>query len=372
MKKEKIGLKGDYFNLKGSRKKRGFDCWRYNFIAKNPVSGLERLFYIELLVVNYFHSLDSISICKDSSSVSMTGKNNSESGFVPSFSCIRVGILDEKPKQINHFFTNRELSVNKKKAEIRVGDCIFNRFTLSGAVSFTKEDKAIFPEFSSDVGIVEWNLAYEPDITFSNCPGKNDENWFPSGLKAIFSGKIILDGKEYIVQKESSYGYFDKRWGKSIPNPFIHINSSRLISLFSNKILENTAFALQGNYSGKLCSVNAFEDMSVSFGLKKKIKKYDFSWDCTRTPENDEEERLHWTVSIHGGKFVMDVDVYCNSSSVMIRDYILPGGDGQMLHVVCGGNGYGEIRLYSHQHKSLELIQNARFENVVCEYGTIN
>ena len=49
-------------------------------------------------------------------------------------------------------------------------------------------------------------------------------------MKTAFEGKVVLNGEEYIVSKEDSYGYADKNWGRDFTSPWVWLASSDLTS----------------------------------------------------------------------------------------------------------------------------------------------
>ena len=60
--------------------------------------------------------------------------------------------------------------------------------------------------------------------------------WHAQGVKTEYSGTVTLDGEEYVVLPEKSYGYADKNWGSDFTK------GGRLI---------NDAFGSIGNAFGK-------------------------------------------------------------------------------------------------------------------------
>ncbi len=50
--------------------------------------------------------------------------------------------------------------------------------------------------------------------------------WHCEGMKTAFEGKVVLNGEEYIVSKEDSYGYADKNWGRDFTSPWVWLASS--------------------------------------------------------------------------------------------------------------------------------------------------
>lgn len=70
--------------------------------------------------------------------------------------------------------------------------------------------------------------------------------WHAEGMKTAFFGEIVWNGEKYIVDKENSYGYADKNWGKSFTSPWVWLSSNNLVSNISKKKLEDSVFDIGG------------------------------------------------------------------------------------------------------------------------------
>ena len=70
--------------------------------------------------------------------------------------------------------------------------------------------------------------------------------WHAEGIKTQYSGTIEMDGVEYEVIPEKSFGYADKNWGADFTSPWLWISSCNLTSLITGEKLENSAFEAGG------------------------------------------------------------------------------------------------------------------------------
>ena len=70
--------------------------------------------------------------------------------------------------------------------------------------------------------------------------------WHCEGMKTAFEGKVVLNGEEYIVSKEDSYGYADKNWGRDFTSPWVWLASSDLTSKTTGEKLKDSAFVIGG------------------------------------------------------------------------------------------------------------------------------
>ncbi len=376
----KKAIKNNGYKLKGSLKKCGFDRWRYFFNGINAASGEERLFFIELMSENPALSFDHTVLPKseeeeklDSSDLQAALAGNIEikapqkKSVLPSYACVRAGVFGSRPKQLNRFFANSELDWQKRGFGVKACGCAFSDNSLQGVLAITEIESRSFTEWETAAGRMEWNLKYERDFDAPEAFSKNGSHWLAGGLTARFSGMVTIDGQEYAVSPDHSFGYVEKSWGTALPVPFMHISSSRLTSIFTGKVMKDSGFALEGDFDGRLVASAKFEDEYFGFGPQQKTKKYNCQWSCVRTPTNDGSEELHWSASVNCKKYILDVDVFCPASEMLVKDYWL--SDGSLLKVLCGGSGSGEIRLYKQVKKSLELIQHAKILGASCEYG---
>lgn len=378
----KRALKTNNYKLtKTSLKKCGFDRWRYVFNAVNATSGEERCFFIEISVLNPLLNSDRVVLYESQNEnvkpadlqAALAGNIDLDGGegkTAPSYCCVCVGILGRNPRRLTRYIPVCEFSFKKNEFNIKTDACIFSENSLSGVQEVTRADCRRLPQGTrSDAGKMEWNLKYEKIFDSAPVSSKKTFFWYAGGIKTQFSGRVIFDGEEFLISPDNSFGYADKAWGSEMPCPFLHINSSRMTSIFTGKIMRDSAFALECDLEGKVVVLSKFGEKEFSFGPKKKIKKYESSWRCVQSPSNSGGEELHWSVSINSKKYILDVDVFSAVNELIIKDYDMPQGEGALLKIVSGASATGEIRLYRQIKKSLELIQHAKIVSAVAEYG---
>src|SRR5574344_2719591 len=113
-----------------------------------------------------------------------------------------------------------------------------------------------------------------------------------------------------------------------------------------------------------------FDDAEIQFSASTSSKKYSVIWNCTQVPvTEDENELLHWSVSINSKIWIIDIDVYCNTNELLNRTIELSEGNGKTLNVVSSGSGNGEIKLFKRIKNDLEQIEFAKINDVICEFG---
>lgn len=381
----KATIKKNGYKLKGSLKKSGFDCWRYFFTGKNIITAKEECFFIELLIENPSISPDNFVLIQKSRPKikqedlqavlygNMEIKNqNAEETVVPSFVAVRAGIYGDNRKQINRFYNANELQIDKKRFFIQIADSLFSDDTLNGSLTLTKSDSEEYPEYMSQSGSIHWNLHYEQIIDFPEISANVESNWLPAGILTYFSGRIVLDDQEYSVTPKLCFGYSDKLWGKNLPVPYYHLSSNKLTSYFSGKLIDNATLAVKGIYDEKLCVICKIDETEFNFSMNGKFKKYSVVYNCSPVPGEEDDEQLHWTISLASKKYVCDIDVFCSAKLMLVRDYELVEGNHKVQKILSGGNGYGEFRIYKKIKKNLDLIHHAKIENCICEYGSID
>ena len=116
------------------------------------------------------------------------------------------------------------------------------------------------------------------------------------------------------------------------------------------------------------------ENISISLFADKLKHSYDCVFDCTQMPgnENAKEQLLHWSLSFNDKKWIIDIDVFCKVSELINKIYTNSEDSTTGLNILEGGTGFGEIKFYKQNKKSIEQIEHAKISKVICEYGNID
>lgn len=374
--------------LKGSLRKSGFDCWRLVTCAISRKTGEEKTFFIEYYVVNPALSPDEailgfknrFSASEADLQYALAGTEaaktfTAEKLVQPSFVMVKAGLLSKGGLQINNYYPSSQLKINDPDFILSIGsgehpECILSDDYSTGHVNLTKEDLLLNPEFLGNTGSMEWNLRFDYKIDFLKNYLSKNVNWSAFGAKTDFNGEIILNGEEFAVSPKKSFGYFDKSWGRQFINPLFHLSASNCLSVISGKNLSNTCFAVQGEFNNKLSVLVEIEGTRCEFQADKG-KKLSLNFDFTQIPPDEDGEKLHWTVSVHNKKYIIDIDIYCLQSDMSLREYECPEGNRRLMKVLSGAGGYGELKLFRIKRKSIELIEQVKISNCICEYGNI-
>ena len=371
----------DQYMLRGKLRKNGFEHWRYIFCGVNKITNLEKVFFVEMFMVNpdvspatpVVSHKTRTKIDAGDLQYALTGNKTNIDDKVnqkvqPSYVLIKAGAFGERGKQINKVIQCSELKFIKNGNCIKAGDCIFGEDTLTGTLLVTEKDLLLRAEIPADAGSMDWNLHYERNIGISQINNKNDSVWIPYGCRTIFLGSVHLDGIEYEVVPANPSGYCDKTWGTNFNDPFVHISCSNIVSRITGQTLEKTCFTIENDCNNNLRGSIIIEGRE--FPVKPGLFKSSQIHDCAQMPKEADGDKLHWSVSLHIRQYIVDIDVYCKTQEMFLKNWESPDGSNNMLKVLCGGSGKGDIKIFKKIHRNLETIEMGKLENVICEYGT--
>lgn len=347
-------------------KKNGFQVWRHCFTGFNKLTGEALSFFIE------FYVLNPSLYPKETVLGQLKLKDRKNKDKCPSYVLVKAGAYGKVRKQIHQFYPAENFKITRKKFLLRIGDNILTDTELKGGVSMLR-DNSFSPELMSDYGEMKWNLQLQKIMSFNinhsiSVKGKSKLKWHLPGLKTQYAGAVMLDGQEYVVYPQKSFGFTDCLWGKDFPSPWMHLAGCNLVSQISGKRLMHSAFASCGFFGGKnnkkimVCFNHEGEEFT--FNNKGFSKKNAVSFVYT---END--GIAHWTVSAQNKKALVDIELYAEKNEMLAMNYENPLGQKKYNELLANGNSYGEIRLYKKVKKSLEIIEQAQIENAYTLYG---
>ena len=229
----------------------------------------------------------------------------------------------------------------------------------------------------SDSGSISWEIKIEKKVAFNVGYGASwlfrklqlfEMFWHAEGMKTLYEGKIVLDGEEYIIKKDKSYGYADKNWGKDFTSPWVWLSSNNLVSRKTGKRLNNSVFDIGGGRP-KIGPFALNRKLLSAFYYEGKCFEFNFSkfWTFTRTifDCHETEEEIIWHVEQKTINNKMVVDITCKKKDMLLINYEAPNGLKRHNRLWNGGNGVGVISLY-HKKKLVDIISA---ENIGCEYG---
>lgn len=366
----KSDIKRDEFQLFGGQARKGYDWWWHSFTAYHKQTGEAKPFYIEFFLCNP-------KLAQESPVYGQLPENQAK-GIRPSYLMVNVGCWGKKHLQLHRFFAYKDISIQAKAPfHVEAGDCFLNETETRGHVKLSEQEAKEHPEYMSDAGEISWSLKIEKKVAFNVGYGASvlfrklqlfEMFWHAEGMKSTFQGSIFLDGEEYLVIPEKSYGYADKNWGKDFTSPWVWLSSNNLVSAISGKKLENSVFDIGGGrpkigflaLNRKLLSAFYYEGRCFEFNFSK-------FWTFPRTKfsSTETEEEILWHVEQKNLFDKMVVDIACKKEDMLWINYEAPSGKKKHNRLWNGGNGVGTITLY-HKNKVVDVIHA---ENIGCEYG---
>lgn len=291
---------------------------------------------------------------------------------------IKAGTWGKNPKQIHNFYSMKYFNCPDDELNIQVGDCSLTETHMSGFARVSEEDAKNHPEYMCDAGDMMWDLDIDKQITFNVGYGASsifrklnsfEMFWHAEGIKTQYSGTIWLDGEEYEVIPEKSYGYADKNWGGDFTSPWLWISSCNMTSLISGKKLNNSAFEAGGGRP-KAFGIEIPRKLLIGFYYEGTMYEYNFArfWNLVKINFDFEEgDEVHtWHVNASNKNSKMELVLYCKRDEMMLFNYEAPDGQKRHNRLWNGGNGWGELKLYK---KDGTLIDHVKIENAGCEYG---
>lgn len=378
---DKKTQKIDYYIIDKKYKYSGYQFWRYFFTGVSKLDGTEATFFIEYYIVNPAVSPKEVLIT--TKSVVFSSDNDISGEFSasamasvkdchPSYVLCKAGRFGENPKHVTSLSPAELFSWNKKDKFIKCGSSYITMDALNGNICVTEEDVLENPELYCNAGSFEWKLRYEKQISCKEFEKTKSDVWYPCGIKTVFAGTITVDGEEYSVIPKKSCGYFEKFWGQSFTSPYYQLSSSKLTSLITGSKLLKSGFSIHGERNGELRFVINVEDQKIDFLKKRTFSKVEEKHDFIEMPGTEENcQKVHWSESFRKGKLIVDIDVYCNTGMMLVKEYECPEGNSKILKILSGGNGTGEMRIYKKTGKNIELLEHVEIENCLCEFGRV-
>ena len=362
-------IERDSFMLKGPLASEGYDWWWHSFTGHNKETGEEKAFFIEFFTVNpelggeepVFGQLPA----------------NKKNSVKPSYVMIKAGCWGENAKQLHRFFGWSKVSIKEDAPfQISADNCFLSESRTLGKVEVSEADAKAHPEWMCDAGKMVWDLNIEKNIAFNVGYGASwasreldafEMFWHAEGMKTFFNGSVILDGVEYVVDKDTCYGYADKNWGKDFTSPWVWLASSHLKSKKSGQQLENTAFDIGGGRP-KIRTGHTFDDVILgAIWYEGQPYEFNFSrfWTLTKTKFNCKEgkDKLTWKVEQETPLAKIEVEITCLKKDMLLINYEAPNGEKLHNRLWNGGNGKGEVKLYKKilKTKSADAGKKAEF-----------
>lgn len=368
-------LTRDYCMLKGPLAKKGYDWWWHSFTAEQVRTGARKSFYIEYFLCNP-------ALAQEQPVLVWNDPEGRKAGRRPSYCMVNVGFWGKEKGQLHRFFPWREVSIPMDAPlDLKAGDCTCTEHRMKGSVRVTPEEAAAHPEWMSDAGEMEWDIAIHKQVAYHVGYGASkffrtlnafEMFWHAEGMKTAFDGWIRLNGEEYRVRPETCYGYADKNWGGDFTSPWVWLSSNDLVSNRTGRRLENSVFEVGGgrpkafgiSLGRKLLGQFYYEGQDYEFNFSKFWTGSRTFFDCTET-----DQQILWKVVQTTFRAKMEVEITCNKEEMLLINYESPDGYKRHTRLWNCGNGFGTVRLYRKQGRGWSLIDDVHAGSVGCEYG---
>ena len=360
--------------LRGTLRRRGYDWWWHSFTAQDAETGEDKPFFIEFFVCNPARAEE----------VPVLGQlpENRAAGKRPSYLMVKAGCWGEDHCQLHRFFAWKDVEMHADAPyRVEAADCLSSETELKGSITIGAEEAAAHPEWMCDAGSLSWDLKVDKKIAFNVGYGAGRllraleafaMYWHAEGMKTAYSGRIICNGREYVVTPEKCYGYADKNWGRDFTSPWVWLSSNRIRSRKTGKYLENSAFDIGGGrpkiwffpLDRRLLGVFYYEG-----------KEYDFNFSHfwlrvkTRFSYEETDTEIVWHVYQENIHAAMETEIRCLKIDMLLVNYEAPDGSKKHTRLWNGGNGTGFISLYDRVDGRLQLTDGLEVSHVGCEYG---
>ena len=360
----------DQFQLVKGQSRRGYDWWWHSFTGHDAETGAEKAFFVEFFVCN--------PALGGEKPVLGQLPENRENGIRPSYLMVKAGSWGEDAAQLHRFFGIGETQIGSGVPfMIKAGDCELNEIYTAGHIDVTEEEAAVHPERMCQAGSMAWRLKIHKQTAFNVGYGAGklfrdlqlfEMFWHAEGMKTAYEGEVIWNGRKYLVEPATCYGYADKNWGKDFTSPWVWLSSCNLTSRLTGKKLNDSVFDIGGGcpkvgpfaLKRKLLSAFWHEGRGYEFNFSK-------FWTFTRTSfecrETDTE--IVWHVEQKTLLNRMVTDIRCPKKEMLLVNYEAPDGRKRHNRLWNGGTGTGTVKLY---HCG-RLVEEAECRNTGCEYG---
>ena len=360
--------------LHGPLRKCGYDWWWHSFTARDLLTRKEKPFFIEFYLCNP-------DLAEDEPVLGQLPENQA-AGKKPSYLMVKAGCWGEDHCQLHRFFAWKDVSLHGEAPySIDAADCHASETKLTGSIEISREDAKAHPEWMCDSGNMKWDLTIDKQVAFNvgygaSKPLRDAEAfamyWHAEGMKSAYEGSIEYNGRKYVVDPDTCYGYADKNWGRDFTSPWVWLSSNHLYSRKQGRVLNDSVFDIGGGRP-KVYFVPLDRRLLGVFWYEGKEYDFNFSkvWLDVKTKFSfrEDEEKVYWHVVQENIHALMETEIVCRKKDMLLINYEAPDGTKRHNRLWNGGNGYGLVRLYERKHKGLELIDEIEATHVGCEYG---
>lgn len=323
--------------------------WFHSFCGISPVTGKQRVFFVEYLIMNP-------SLGGDQPILGQLPSNRRQ-GIRPSYLRMKAGTFasdSDSSVELHSYYPLTELKVAFHPFLIKFGENFYSEQHIHGKVRVSHQD-ARRKSHMTDEGVMTWDLKVHKSIAchtgkFSDpvhsAMSAADAFWHAEGIKTQYSGTVTLDGELYEVTPSESCGYADKHWGSRFPSPWLQLSSCCLLSERTGRQLKHSAFAADG-CSSRFLWFHPRRRLMVQLTYEGEDFEFNFSpfgknckWNVKRT-----NKRFIWQIVAADKDAVIKVTVSHFLQNMSKLRYEDPNGD-LSCDPYAGSCGCGKILLY--------------------------
>lgn len=359
------------YKLKGLLAKNAYDWWWHSFTGRDAETGELKPFFIEYYVINP-------ALWKGKKVFGQL-KENSAGDKRPCYAMIKAGSWGSEKAQIHNFFDMDACEFSYQKLDCRLGQNILSENFLKGEVIITKEECLQHPEYMTDAGHMKWELQVNKKLSYDVGYGSSKifsslavfrMFWHVQGMMSEFHGTVEFNGRKYIVEPETSYGYQDKNWGRDYTNPWIWLNCNNFVS---QKTGEKVTSSLDvGGGCPVVLGIPLKRKILTAFYYEGRLYEFNFSkfWKYSKQyfHVSEDETHINWEVISESSNHLLEIKMKCRKDLMLLVNYENPKGEKHHRKLWNGGHAQGMVKFYK-KGKKLELIDELRAEYGGCEYG---
>lgn len=363
--------------LRGSLAKRGYMRWWHSFSGTQPETGEIRTFFVEFFIVNPGRG--------GSRPILGQHPHSKKQGLKPSYIMVKAGVFPDEPgkagRQLHAFYPVSALQATGNplimqlegdpEAHCRAGRCFYSEDKLSGFVEVTPEE-ARRRSYMTDCGFMEWDVSVRKAVTchtgkwsgkFSQALNLLDSFWHGEGIRSFFQGSVNLDGVNYEVLPETSYGYADKHWGRRFNRPWFQFACGKLASQRSGQELRHSVLAVNVVCPRFLCF-----PLRPGLMLQLTYMGEDFEFTRCRWETKETGKRYIWHILAQNERAVVKVSGSCTKEEMLQLRYEAPDGQRPVFPVWASAGGIGNVQIYRKESGGRELMDTLKMERALCIY----
>ena len=353
--------------LRGSLRKHGFMRWWHSFSGVSADTGETRTFFVEFYIIN--------PALGKKRPVLGQHPHSKKQGLKPSYVMIKAGVFPDKKgnpgKELHAFYPISALRSTHSPLIMQVEDCIYREDSLSGYVEVTPHE-ARQRSHMTQAGYMQWDLEVHKAVSchtgifgsrIAELVNALDSYWHGEGIRSFFKGSVILDGEEFDVIPELSYGYTDKHWGRNFNSPWMQLNCTKLTSERTGQELRHSALALNG-----CCPRFLFIPLRRRITLQLTYTGEDFVFNRCRFETKETSKRFIWHIIGQNRNSIIKISGSCTKEQMMQLHYENPNGQLSRLPLWAGACGVGKIKLYRITSCGKQLIDTLETNHLMCEY----